>query len=264
MNHRIPLIGSREKKFSFVFFMVLLLIFLASTAYTRYNPLELLFRGEEFWTFLKEDFFPPKLSNPPSIFSAIAVTLALAVISTFIAMVLALITAVYISSNTAPILWLAKCIRAVVTLMRNIPSLIWAYILFSALGIGTGVACLALIISSYAFLTRMFVEVIDELPPNALEPVIACGGTFGQRVFHCVLPNCIPNFIEWFLYSLEINIRSSTIVGMVGGGGIGLLLFMYIKSFNYRAAAGIILVIAAMVILVERITGKVRKQLEGV
>ena len=72
---------------------------------------------------------------------------------------------------------------------------------------------------------------------------------------------CLSGFLSWFLYCVEVNIRASTIVGMVGGGGVGLTLFSYIKSFRYDIALTIILLIAAMVIVVDQITGKLRKEL---
>ncbi len=263
MKNGTSLISKRDRKFFKTFFGVMLAAFLISTLHSQYNPFELLLKSDALWSFLWEDFIPPVVNNPLAVVSAIAVTLSLAVVSTFIAMTLSFFTAVYASTRTAPKPRIAKYVRAIVTVMRNIPALIWAYILFSALGIGTGVALVALIISSFAFLTRAFVEVIDELPESALEPLSACGCTFWQKVFHCVLPNCIPDFLEWLLYCVELNIRSSTIVGMVGGGGIGLVLFTFIKSFNYHAAAGIILIIAFMVIAVEWIMNCIRRKVSA-
>ena len=87
------------------------------------------------------------------------------------------------------------------------------------------------------------------------------GATFPQRVAQAILPSCLRGFLSWFLYCVEVNIRASTIVGMVGGGGVGLTLFSYIKSFRYDIALTIILLIAAMVIVVDQITGKLRKEL---
>lgn len=143
---------------------------------------------------------------------------------------------------------------------EDIPTLVWAFILFSSLGIGTGVGFIALLISTFAFMTRAFIEVIDEVSCDAMEGLTACGGTFWQKVCQGIVPTCLTQFIAWFLYCIELNIRASTIVGMVGGGGIGLVLFSYIKSFNYAGAAGIILVIAAMVIMVEFLTNYLRRK----
>ena len=85
--------------------------------------------------------------------------------------------------------------------------------------------------------------------------------TFPQCVAHGILPSCLSGLVSWYLYSLEVNIRASAVVGMVGGGGIGLVLFSYIKSFNYHVAFFIIILIAALVIVVDWVTGRLRKEL---
>lgn len=172
----------------------------------------------------------------------------------------AFLFAVFGSTSLSPWKGLARTIRGFATFLRNIPTLVWAFILFSSLGIGTGVGFIALLISTFAFMTRAFIEVIDEVSCDAMEGLTACGGTFWQKVCQGIVPTCLTQFIAWFLYCIELNIRASTIVGMVGGGGIGLVLFSYIKSFNYAGAAGIILVIAAMVIMVEFLTNYLRRK----
>ena len=130
-----------------------------------------------------------------------------------------------------------------------------------AVGIGTGVGFVALCITSFAFMVRAFVETMEDVSQDCVESLQAVGATFPQRVAQAILPSCLSGFLSWFLYCVEVNIRASTIVGMVGGGGVGLTLFSYIKSFRYDIALTIILLIAAMVIVVDQITGKLRKEL---
>ena len=79
-----------------------------------------------------------------------------------------------------------------------------------------------------------------------------------------ILPACLPGFLSWLLYSLEVNIRSSTLVGAVGGGGIGLIMMGYIKQFRYQSAMGVILLIAFLVILVDLLTNYLRKKVLSV
>ena len=258
---KIPVISARDKMFYNCFFVALFILFVLATYLAQFNPFEALLKSETFFRFLREDFFPPVVKRPDIVLSAIAVTVGLAFIASFLAMIFAFFTAVFVCTRVSPIPKLAKFIRAIVTLIRNIPTLMWAFILFSALGTGTGVAVIALMISSFGFLTRAFVEVMDELPPGSLEFVSGCGGTFGQKVFHNVVPNCLPGCIEWVLYNVDVNIRASTAVGMVGGGGIGGVLFMYIKGFDYQMAAAIILIIALLVIIVEFIMTRIKKSL---
>ena len=150
-----------------------------------------------------------------------------------------------------------KVITCSLTLDRHFTKL---FILFMSLGIGTSVGFVALFLSTFSFMLRAFIETIDETSGHVLEALRASGAGFWQIIAQGVMPSAIVGFTGWLLYCLELNIRSSTIIGMVGGGGIGLLLFSYLKSFHYDIACGIILVIAAMVIFVDALTNYLRKK----
>lgn len=265
MSKRIPQLAQAEKRTYEVFFGIILLLFIISTALTQFNPLLLIQNGGQFWSFLSKDFFPPelptKMSKIENIFSSVLVTVALAIASTTIAGILAFFVALFASESVSPFRRAAKVVRAAATFLRNIPALVWAFILFSSLGIGTGVGFVALCITSFAFMVRAFAETMEDISEDCIESLEATGASFPQRVAHGVLPSCMSGFLSWFLYCIEVNIRASTIVGMVGGGGIGLVLFSYIKGFNYHIAFSIILLIAAMVILVDLSTGYLRRGL---
>lgn len=239
---------------------ILVLSFAVATFHTGFQPGDVLFQLGGAWTFLTEDFLPPDFRFTPVILESLAVTAALAAASASAAAVFAAGAAVLGSELLSPSKALAVSIRGLATFLRNIPTLVWAFILFSSLGVGTGVGFAALFITSFAFMTRAFIEVIDEIPPGAVESLAAVGASFWERVFQCVFPSCIAGFISWYLYCLEVNIRSSTVVGMVGGGGIGMVLLSYLKAFKYAEASGIILMIAVIVILVDRLTDFLRKK----
>lgn len=259
------LIRHRKEKIIYqVFFLALVLLFGLSTLYTNFNPLEILTQYENFYLFISEDFLPPKLPQGSSleiIFEGLVTTLALAIAASSIGAIAAFLMALFGSEFISPLPSTAKFVRGFATFLRNIPALVWAFILFSSLGIGTGVGFIALFITSFAFLTRAFIETMEDTSKDLMESLQATGASFWQRVAQGVLPSCLSNFISWYLYCLEVNIRASTVVGMVGGGGIGLVLFAYIKSFHYDVACTIILLIAALVIIVDLITGKLRKEL---
>ena len=193
--------------------------------------------------------------------SSVLVTLALAMASTTAAAILAFFVALFGSERISPFPKAAKFVRGFATFLRNIPALVWAFILFSSLGIGTGVGFVALCITSFAFLVRAFVETMEDVSQDCVESLQAVGASFPQRVAQAIVPSCLSGFLSWYLYCIEVNIRASTIVGMVGGGGVGLTLFSYIKSFEYDIALSIILLVAAMVILVDRVTGMLRKKI---
>ena len=212
-----------------------------------------------------KDFLPPALpqaSRIPSVFASVLVTLALALSSTTIAAILAFFVSLFGSEKVSPFPRIAKYVRGFATFLRNIPALVWAFILFSSLGIGTGVGFVALCITSFAFMVRAFVETMEDVSQDCVESLQAVGASFPQRVSQAILPSCLSGFLSWFLYCIEVNIRASTIVGMVGGGGVGLTLFSYIKGFQYDVALSIILLVAVMVILVDRVTERLRKEIQ--
>ncbi len=266
MPKRIPLLAQAEKRTYEAFFLVVVVLFVICTLLTQFNPVVLFQNGENFWSFLSQDFFPPELPSKASkitnILSSVLTTIAMAISSTTVAGILAFLVSLFASESVSPFPRAAKAVRAVATFMRNIPALVWAFILFSSLGIGTGVGFVALCITSFAFMVRAFAETMEDISQDCIESLQATGASFPQRVAHGVIPSCMGGFLSWFLYCIEVNIRASTIVGMVGGGGVGLVLFSYIKGFQYHIAFSIILLIAVMVILVDAATGTLRRGLD--
>ena len=260
MPKKISIVNVREKRFYTYFLIIVIALFFGATYITKFNPAVVLLSASEVFVFITNDFLPPTLGKPQAVFEAIFVTLCLAVSATFVSGVLALIVSLFGSEKVSPFPKVSKIIRGIATFLRNIPDLVWAFILFSALGIGTGVGFVALVITTFAFMTRAFIESIDEVSTESTEGLLVVGASFWQRVFQSIIPSCMQDFISWFLYCIELNIRASTIVGMVGGGGIGLVLFSYLKRFNYNAASGIILIIAALIIFVDLLTGYLRKK----
>ena len=258
---KIPLYREKEKQLYIKFIQVVLIIVVLCEVYTRFNPFEIFINADYFWSFILDDFLPPVMPDFLSTIQSLGITLAMAISATTIGGILALFFSLFGSEYISPYKKIAKIVRGIATFLRNIPTLVWAYILFSSLGIGTGVGFIALVITSFAFLVRAFIENMDEVSADCVESLEAVGASFWQRVWHGIWPSCIHGHLSWFLYSLEVNIRASTIVGMVGGGGIGMVLFSYIKSFKYHKAAGIIMAIACMVIVVELLTNSLRKKM---
>ncbi|MDO4300438.1 MAG: ABC transporter permease subunit [Clostridia bacterium] len=264
MHSRIEITNRREKKMYLIFGAAIILLWAVSTFITDFSVTELLVNSGGFWQFLAEDFLPPKLPKGNELINiaqSVATTIAMAVSATTVAGIFAFLVSLFGSEYISPFPAFAKAVRGLATFMRNIPALVWAFILFSSLGIGTGVGFSALLITSFAFMVRAFVETMDEVSKDCVESLLIVGATFPQRVINGILPSCINGFLSWFLYCFEVNIRASTIVGMVGGGGIGLVLFSYLKSFKYHTAFGIILIIAAIVIIVDLFTNKLRKEM---
>ena len=146
MHPKIPLIPQDLKKLYTGFLIVTVIVFCISTFVTKFNVFTLFANGDSIWKFVSEDFFPPKLpkmNRLPDVMESILVTLALAMASTTIAAILAFATALFGSEKISPFPKTAKFVRGFATFLRNIPTLVWAFILFSSLGIGTGVGFIA-------------------------------------------------------------------------------------------------------------------------
>jgi phosphonate transport system permease protein len=259
-NKRLPLVEGSEKKYYTIALIVMVALFTGATYFTKFNPFAILKEQHVFWSFITEDFLPPDILKAKGLWGALLTTLEMALAASFIAACLAFILAFLGSGTTAPIPWLAKIIRAIGSFMRNIPALVWSFILVMAFGIGTSVGLIALFIETFGFLLRAYIETIDEVGNDGIEALNSVGANFFQKLAQGIVPAAIPGYISWFLYSVEVNIRSSTIVGMVGGGGVGLVLMTYIKSFKYHVAGAIILAIATVVILVDVTTNWIRRR----
>lgn len=191
MTRRIPLIARDVKRMYTGFLIAAVILFILCSYLTEFNVMTLIANGDAFWEFITEDFLPPalpKASRIPGIFSSILVTLALAMSSTTIAAVLAFFVALFGSEKVSPFPRAAKLVRGFATFLRNIPALVWAFILFSSLGIGTGVGFVALCITSFAFMVRAFVETMEDVSQDCVESLQAVGASFPQRVSQAILP----------------------------------------------------------------------------
>ena len=263
MTRKIPLTALEIRRMYTGFLIAAVILFVVCSVLTEFNPMTLIANGDAFWEFITQDFLPPalpKASRIPGIFSSILVTLALAMSSTTVAAVLAFFVSLFGSEKVSPFPRAAKAVRGFATFLRNIPALVWAFILFSSLGIGTGVGFVALCITSFAFMVRAFVETMEDVSQDCVESLQAVGATFPQRVSQAILPSCLSGFLSWFLYCVEVNIRASTIVGMVGGGGVGYVISNSLQGYDYGTAGVAILLVFLVAYFIERIFVRIKKK----
>jgi phosphonate transport system permease protein len=211
--------------------------------------------------FIGADFLPPNVRAIPGFTASLLDTVYMAVISTLTGAVFSLLLSLLCAAPTAPHWTLKVGIRACASLLRNIPSLAWAIVLVPAFGIGKTVGVMALLINAVGNLTRFFTETVEEIDLGGVEAIRAAGGSYWQVLKSGVLPQCVPGLVSWTLYNLELDIRASTIIGMVGGGGIGFFIQSNIKLFRYDYATMAIIAVALSVLLIEYLTKKVRERM---
>ncbi len=235
----------------------LLFLYLACMAYLEVSPLATLQSVPDFLAFFVSRFCPPTFGNILSYLPAVLETVLFAIVGTYISTLLSFFFGLLISEQTSPSPVLRYVVRGLVSFLRNVPVLVWASLLIYMFGVGPIVGLLALIIATVGFLSRSYAESINEVAGEKLEALRATGASWWQVLWHGILPEFMPAWINWTLFNFEINIRASTILGMVGAGGIGVLIQTNIKLFKYQEACAIILLVVAIVVLTELVTGKI-------
>ena len=151
--------------------------------------------------------------------------------------------------------------RTILNIIRSIEPLIIAIIFVVIVGLGPFAGVIAITLHTIAALGKLYSEVIEGIDPGPLEAIRATGGNWLQMVRYAVIPQIIPPFASFTLFRWDINVRTSTIIGFVGGGGIGFYLYQWIIKGDYRAVSSSFIAIAVIVITLDFISAKVRARL---
>ena len=151
-------------------------------------------------------------------------------------------------------------VRTFLNIVRSIEPLIWAIIFVIIVGLGPFAGVLALTIHSIAALGKLYSESIESIDPGPIEAIQATGANWIQTVMYAVVPQIIPPFVSFTIYRWDINIRMSTVVGLVGGGGIGYLLAQWINKTDFQAAGIAVWFITATVAILDYISAEIRER----
>lgn len=151
--------------------------------------------------------------------------------------------------------------RALLNVIRAIPDILYALIFVAAVGIGPLPGILALILFNIGVVAKLLSETVDGIDRGPIEAATAAGGTRSQTIRWAVLPQILPNFVAYALYTFEINIRASTVIGIVGAGGIGRTLLAQYKLFHWSNVSVIIVELFVFVVLIEMISVSLRRRL---
>ena len=167
------------------------------------------------------------------------------------------------AANLAPSEPLRWSVKRLFEFCRTVPSLVFALMFVSAFGLGPLAGILAIGIHSFGALGKLFSEALENIDMNPVEGVRAAGSRFAEMVRFGALPQVMPTLASYALLRFEINVRSSSVVGMVGAGGIGQDLFVAIRKFYYTDVSAILLLIIACVAAIDLVTEQVRHRLSG-
>lgn len=237
------------------------MIVFGSFIYLEIDLMTLLMALPDFLVFFVQYFLPPNFANMNKYVPLIIDTLFFAVAGTYVSAIIGFVFGLLLSEQTNPYAPVRFIVRFILSFLRNVPILAWAALLIYIFGIGNLVGLIALVLATLGFLARSYAESISEIAGSKLEALKASGASNWQIIIHGLIPEFIPAWINWTLFSFEINIRASAILGMVGAGGIGIMIQTNMKLFKYEEAFALIIILAAMVLLTEWSTNKFRKML---
>src|SRR5438552_245314 len=151
--------------------------------------------------------------------------------------------------------------RAVLNLFRSVSELIWAIFFVSAVGLGPFPGALALAMNYGGILGRLYAEAIENVEPGPVEALEATGAGRLQVICFAIVPQALPQFVTYNLYWFEVAVRSATVLGMVGAGGLGFELVTTIRLFEWRETGLILLVILAMVTAIDLASTYIRSRI---
>jgi phosphonate transport system permease protein len=190
-------------------------------------------------------------------------TVLIAYLGTLFGAVGALTIAFFAAANLAPSNALRFAIKRIFEFCRTVPDLVFALMFVSAFGLGPLAGILAIAIHSFGTLGKLFTEAIENIDMKPVEGVRSTGSRFIETVRFAALPQVISTFASYTLLRFEINVRSGSVVGMVGAGGIGQDLFVAIRKFYYTDVSAILLMIIVSVALIDLVTERIRHRLSG-
>lgn len=237
----------------------MLLVAVVSLYFIPFNSKELLSGIPRIWEFIS-NMYPPDLSDLLRYTKLMIETVAIGVCGTFFAIVLSIPLGMLSARNVIGSRIIYNTAREITNLLRSTPDLVFALLFVAAVGLGPFAGVIALALHTAGFLGKFYAEAIENIDPRPIEAVEGGGARFLQKIVHAVFPQVFPLFNSYNLYILDRNIRASTVMGIVGAGGIGFELIMSMRLFEYRQTATLIIIILITIMAVDRFSSYLRKK----
>ena len=204
--------------------------------------------------------FPPDFSRSELLIREVVVSVQMALAASFFGMILAVPIGLCAAVNLVPRpVYLVA--RAIIVLSRTFHEIIWAIFFVKIVGFGPLAGVLTLTIASVSFISKMLAEDVENMPPEQLEAVRATGASFPKLLIYCISPQALPRYLGVSIYRLDANIRHSTVVGIVGAGGIGILLYSTMNLLRWEQVSVLLVSIFAVVVVSEFVSAAVRQRI---
>ena len=247
------------KTYVFIFSLVSILTLIVIDL--EINFLELFSDSFKYFGDIISRMLPPDFSNFENLIYAMVETIEIAVLGTFIAIVLSIPVGLLSARNIAPNYIIFLVARTITIFFRAIPEFIIAMILVIAIGFGAIPGVLALGIHTMGFLAKFYAEDIEHINKGPVDVLRASGASKRQIISFAIIPQIIPSFVGNNLYILDRNIRMATMLGIVGAGGIGYELQSSFRMFEYPKVSAIIIIIFITIFLIDNLSSYIRSKI---
>lgn len=205
-------------------------------------------------------FFPPDFTEWRLYLQEMVITVQIALWGTILAVVCAVPLGLLSAANIAP-RWVHQPVRRMMDAARAINEMVFAMLFIVAVGLGPFAGVLALWIHTTGILAKLFSEAVEAIDPQPVEGIRATGANALDEILYGVLPQVLPLWISYSLYRFESNVRSASVVGMVGAGGIGVVLWEIIRGFQYAQTCAVMIIVIVTVTLIDLVSSRIRKAL---
>lgn len=206
------------------------------------------------------DLLRPDFANWELFVGQMWLTIQIALWGTFLAVFLAVPLGLAAARNIAPV-WVVTPVRWIMNLLRSIPDLVMALLFIVAVGLGPLAGVLAITLNTAGVLAKLFSEAVESIDKGPVEGVRATGASGLHEIVWGVIPQVAPLWTSFALYRFESNSRSATVLGLIGAGGIGQVLFDSMNAFDFSAVSAIVIIVVVAVTLIDMLSQAMRKRL---
>lgn len=251
----------KRRNDSLIFFAALTVLTVGSIVITKYDVVAGFTSIGKAFVWGMKNFYPDAhaMTKLPDIVQKLWETVLMSVAATTVAAIFAALLATMGSRTTRLNPLFSVAARGIASVFRNIPLVAWVMILMLAFSQSLLTGYLALFFGSLGFLTRAFIETIDEASIHAVEALKATGANYSSIVLQAVLPSSLPQMVSWVLFMIDTNIRDATLVGLLTGTGVGFIFDVYYKSFHFHEASLVVIMIVITIMSIEMISNYVRR-----
>lgn len=207
--------------------------------------------------------FPPDWTALEGLWGPTLDTICIALWGTVVASIIGLPLGILAAKNMQAPAVLRVGALTILNIMRSVSELIWAIVFVAAVGLGPFPGALALGVNFGGILGRLYAEAIENIDQKPLEALRATGANHLQSIMFAVIPQVLPQIVSYNLYWFEVGVRSATVLGMIGAGGIGFELVTTIRLYEFQETAAILLVILVLVTIIDRVSSVLRRAIVG-